>query len=293
MKIIMCKGLPASGKSTWSDEQAKTGNFVVISKDEIRKMLGGYKQSREKYVLRIRNDLIRSAIKIRKNVIVDDTNLNPMHERTLRQLARELGCKFEVNGEFLRVSPEECIERDLHRGDKAVGAEVIWKMYYQWVCPEPTLKLEKDFSKPRAVIFDVDGTLALNSEGRSFYDMERVDEDEADPFMACVADALYNYGVERNGDHYPTVIIVSGRSEDARKKTEEWLSRNLIPYDHLFMRPEGDTRPDAMIKEEIYHNDIEPTYAVLGVFDDRNSTCRVWRKLGLRVAQLGFPELDF
>ena len=49
MKIIMLKGLPASGKSTWARERQKEGgNFLVISKDEIRKMFGGYKPSREK-----------------------------------------------------------------------------------------------------------------------------------------------------------------------------------------------------------------------------------------------------
>lgn len=293
MKIIMLRGTSGSGKSSWANEQVKTGNYVVVSKDEIRKMLGGYKPNREKYVLRIRNDLIRSAIKLKKNVIVDDTNLNPMHERTLRQLAKELGAKFEVNDSFLQISPEECIERDLHRGDKAVGSSVIWKQYYEWVAPNPTIKLNKEFEKPRAVICDVDGTLSLNLENRSYYDMTRVGEDTADPFISCIIDALYNYGTEKNGSPYPTILLVSGRSESARKTTEEWLDRNLIPYDKLFMRQEGDIRKDDIIKEEIYHKYIEPEYAVLGIFDDRNSTSRMWRKLGLRVAQLGCPEIEF
>lgn len=289
----MLKGLSGSSKSTWANEQIKTGNYVVVSKDEIRKMLGGYKPSREKYVLRIRNDLIRSAIKLKKNVIVDDTNLNPMHERTLRQLAKELGVKFEVNDSFLQISPEECIERDLHRGDKAVGSSVIWEQYYKWIVPNPVIKLNKEFEKPRAIICDIDGTLSLNLENRSYYDMTRVGEDTADPFMSCIIDALYNYGTEKNGSPYPAILLVSGRNESARKATEEWLDRNLIPYDKLFMRLDEDCRKDAVIKEEIYHKYIEPEYTVLGVFDDRNSTSRMWRKLGLRVAQLGYPEIEF
>lgn len=293
MKIIMLKGISSSGKSSWANEQAKTGNYIVISKDEIRKMLGGYKSSREKYVLRIRNDLVRSAVKLKKNVIIDDTNLNPMHERTLRQLARELGCKFEVNDDFLNVSPEECIERDLHRGEKAVGRDVIWEQFYKWVCPNPCVKLNKDFDKPRAVICDIDGTLSLNLSGRSYYDMSRVGEDAADPFIGCVIDALYHYGTEKNGQPYPSIILVSGRNESAREETEKWLNKNLIPYDKLYMRPDNDTRPDAIVKKEIYSEYIEPEYAILGVFDDRNSTSRMWRGLGLRVAQLGFPEIDF
>ena len=293
MKIILLKGLPGSGKSTWAQEQAHQGNFLIISKDEIRKMFGGYKPSREKEVLRIRNKLIESAVQMRRNVIVDDTNLNPKHERHIAKMARELGCKFEINDSFLKVPPEECIKRDLHRGDKAVGASVIWEMFYKWVCPDPIKKLNQEFDKPRCVLVDVDGTLALNLEKRSFYDLSRVHEDTADPFVACIVDALYNYGVEISGDRYPRLVIVSGREDSSREATERWLKQYGIPYDEIYMRKTGDSRQDAIVKEEIYHTHIEPKYAVLGVIDDRSQCCRVWRRLGLRVAQVGWPEIEF
>ena len=287
MKIILLKGLPSSGKSSWAKEMSEKGNFLVVSRDEIRKMLGGYKPSREKEALRIRNRLIEEAIKMRKNVIVDDTNLNPKHEQHIRKMARDLGCKFEVNDSFLKISPEECIRRDLHRGDKAVGADSIWQMYYKWLCPEPIKKLEKEKKKPRAVICDIDGTLSHNVRGRSYYDMTRVDEDTVDPFMSCVMDALYNYGIERDGNPYPSIILISGRSESGREKTERWLSDNMIAYDKLFLRADGDKRPDDIVKEEIYRDKIEIDYAILGVFDDRPSCVRMWQRLGLRVANMG------
>ena len=294
MKIIMLKGLPASGKSTWARERQKEGgNFLVISKDEIRKMFGGYKPSREKEVLRIRNKLIEMGIQMRRNVIVDDTNLNPKHERHIAKMARELGAKFEVNDEFLKVSPDECIKRDLHRGEKAVGSEVIWDMYYRWIAPDPITKLNEEFDKPRCVIVDVDGTLALNLGGRSFYDLDKVHEDKADPFVSCIVDALYNYGVEISGDRYPRVIIVSGREDYSREATEGWLKQYGIPYDDIFMRRTGDTRDDAIVKEEIYKESIEPYYAVLGVIDDRPKVCNKGRGLGLRVAQVGNPYVWF
>lgn len=293
MKIIMCKGLPASGKSTWAYEQVKTGNFMVVSKDEIRKMFGGYKPSREKEVLRIRNRLIEQAIQMRRNVIVDDTNLNPKHERHIAKMARDLGCRFEINDSFLDVSPEECVKRDLHRGDKSVGSSVIWDMYYRWVSPNPLRLLNRTSDKPRAVMCDIDGTLALNTEGRSFYDMTRVGEDDADPFVACIIDALYNYGVERNGSPYPSIILVSGRDETAREETEKWLAKNMVPYDKLFMRKEGDRRSDDIVKKEIYKEKIEPEYGILGVFDDRPQCVRLWQSLGLRVANMGFWGVEF
>lgn len=294
MRIIMLKGLPASLKSSWArEQQANNGNYVVISKDEIRKMFGGFTARHEKEVLRMRNEMIRVAIRMKKNVIVDDTNLNPKHERYLRQLAKELGVKFEVNDSFLESTPEECIERDLHRGDKAVGASVIWEQYFKWLCPHPSVRLNKEFDKPRAVICDLDGTLSLNLGKRSYYDLSRVSEDSIEPFVGCIVDALSNYGVEAGGDKYPKIIIVSGREETCKKDTEEWLERNCISYDELFMRKTNDRRSDDIVKEEIYHNEIEPFYSVLGVLEDRNRVCRMYRKLGLRVLQAGFPEVEF
>ena len=294
MKIIMLKGLPASGKSSWArEQQAQGGNYFVVSKDEIRKMFGGYSPKREKDVLRIRNELIRTGIALKRNIIVDDTNLNPKHERFLKQLSKELGVKFELNDDFMEVPPEECIKRDLHRGEKAVGADVIWDMYFTWVAPNPIRKLNTEFDKPRCVICDIDGTLALNLGGRSFYDLSRVHEDVADPFISCIVDALYNYGTEINEDRYPYIVVVSGREDYSREATENWLKQYGIPYDEIYMRETGDKRSDTIVKREIYENFIEPKYAVLGVLDDRPGVCNMWRKLGLRVAQVGNPYINF
>lgn len=290
-KIIMLRGLPSSSKSTWAKEQLKKGGIVHVSVDVIRELYGGWAKKRETDVLKMRNAMIREGIAQGRNVIVDATNLNPKHERTLRALAEELGARFEINDSFLEVSPEECIKRDLHRGERAVGSAVIWDMYYRWLAPK-TNPL-RDNTKPRCVLVDIDGTLALNKSGRSFYDMTKVENDTLDPFVGCIVDALYNYGIEMDGTPYPKVIICSGRSEDAREATMRWLSHNMIPYDELYMRKEGDKRDDVIVKEEIYHTFIEPKYAVLGVFDDRPKVSRMYRKLGLRVAQLGTPEVEF
>lgn len=289
-KIIFLKGLPASGKSTWAKEQLKKGSFIRVNKDDIRAtMFGGYSQKKEKYVVRVRNELIRLGIEMGKSVIVDDTNLNPVHERTVAQIAKKMGVALEINDSFMKVSPEECIERDLHRGAEAVGASVIWKMYEDWIQPKPIKKLEDEWDKRRCVIFDIDGTLAHNLGGRDIYDYSRVQEDTPDPFVSLIADALN----EDVGEFYLDVIIVSGREETCRKETEEWFEKNMIPFKHLFMRKPGDHRPDDIVKEEIYHNNIEENWAVLGVFDDRPKVCRMWRKLGLKVAQVANPYVEF
>jgi len=287
-KIIFLKGLPASGKSTWAESQLGKGNCFIVSKDAIRAALGGYSTKKEKYVVRLRNQLVREGLDLGRTVIIDDTNLNPAHERVLRQIAKEKGVAFEINDSFLSVSPEECIARDLHRGAKAVGAKVIWGMYDKWLCPDPIKKLDKEWKKRRCLILDIDGTLAHNTSGRSFYDLTQVYKDTPDPLLSMIADA-----VTETETTYCDIVIVSGREDTCREVTEKWLDDNMIPYKALFMRKGGDKRPDEVVKEEIYHNDIEPNWAVLGVFDDRPKVCRMWRKQGLRVAQVGNPDVEF
>lgn len=288
-KIIMLKGLPGSGKSSWAKQKvAENGNYIRVSKDDIRgTMFVNWTPKKEKSVLRIRDALIREGIGMGKNVIVDDTNLNPVHELHLKELAKELGVPFETNQSFLKVSVEECIERDLKR-EKSVGQRVIYKMYYNYLAVKSDDRLEKN-NKRRCVICDIDGTLAHNLGGRNIYDYTRVIEDTSDPFVCAVVDALdFTFG-----DYYLDVIIVSGRDDNCREETEKWLENNDIPYDRLFMRETGDKRDDAIVKEEIYKKYIEPDYCVLGVIDDRPKVARMWRSLGLETLQAGVPEYEF
>ena len=136
---------------------------------------------------------------------------------------------------------------------------------------------------------DINGTLAINTSGRSFYDMARVEEDTPDPFVGFLLDAISAADMSE----YLDVIIMSGRSEEARKDTESWLRRNMFDYQYLFMRTQGDTRPDDIVKKELYQKHVEGNWAVLGVIDDRPKVCNMWRELGLRVAQVGNPYNDF
>lgn len=284
-KIIMLKGLPASGKSTWAKEKInENSNYIRINKDDIRESITGkWTSKKEKNVISIRNSLIKTGISLGKNVIIDDTNLNPKHEQTLKTLAQELGVEFEVNDSFLKVPVEECVERDIKR-DKSVGYKVIYKMYYDYLYQDPSKKIVNSSNKKRrCVICDIDGTLAHNYGGRNIYDLTRVKEDTPDPLVCAVLDGLDStFGID-----YLDIIIVSGREDDCRKETEEWLYHNMIPYKALYMRKSGDKRDDAIVKEEIYKEFIEPEYCVLGVIDDRNKVVRMWEKLGVKVMKVG------
>ena len=137
LKIIFLKGIPASGKSTWSkDFISKNPEYIRVNKDELRIMLGseGKPCRNEKRVIAKRDEIIIDALRNSKNVIVDDTNLNPSHEERVREIAsqleKELDIKIDFEIKLFKISLTEAIERDSKREAK-VGAAVIARMYNQ------------------------------------------------------------------------------------------------------------------------------------------------------------------
>jgi len=128
--------------------------------------------------------------------------------------------------------------------------------------------------KPKAVIFDIDGTLSIRGD-RSYYDWDKVECDTIN-YQICYINTIIKYS-----DYIKTILVVSGRDQICEKETKDWLSRNGIEFTHLYMRPAGDIRRDVDIKEEIYNNYIKDNYDVISVFDDRNQTVELWRRLGL------------
>ncbi len=101
-----------------------------------------------------------------------------------------------------------------------------------------------------------------------------------------VADILKTYFL--NGYD---ILLASGRSEQHRPQTERWLQKHSIQYTALFMRPAGDIRKDAIIKQEIYEQNMLGRYTIKFVLDDRKQVVEFWRSLGLTVLRVA--EGDF
>ena len=78
------------------------------------------------------------------------------------------------------------------------------------------------------------------------------------------------------------IIICTGRDGIAKFGTEKWLEDYEIPYEDLFMREQGDSRPDWVVKEEMWRK-IAENYYIVGMFDDRLQVVRRARALGLKV----------
>ena len=89
-------------------------------------------------------------------------------------------------------------------------------------------------------------------------------------------------------------IVFSGRDGVCRPETEQWLRDKMIDYDDLFMRAEGDSRNDALVKLELFNKHIRGKYNVLFVLDDRPRVVQMWQDvLGLTVFAVGDQRYEF
>lgn len=130
-KLIICRGLPASGKSTWAKQWVLEDpeHRVRINQDDIRLMLGKYwVPSREKLVQEIQFDAVVEALSKEFDVVIDNTNLN---NKVLDQFNRLIKTfeDYEIEyKDFFDTPLSVCIERDKNR-DLQVTEKVIRSFY--------------------------------------------------------------------------------------------------------------------------------------------------------------------
>lgn len=127
--------------------------------------------------------------------------------------------------------------------------------------------------KPKAIVVDLDNTLALLNGQRSPYDGHLCHTDELCDITAKVVGGF-------RLSHY--IIVLTGRNETARDATERWLALHQIVYDDLLMRDPRDWRPAAEYKTVMLQRFILPDYEVDLVLDDDPKIVRAVRDLGLR-----------
>lgn len=283
-KILMMKGLPASWKSTFTvDFIKKNQSFIRINNDDLRKSINGwvFTKAHETMITAIRRNLIELYLWQGYSIIVDNTNLNPIHEEELRDIASAWLIDLEIKD--MNVDVETCVARDKLRWEDKVGEKVIRDMSNKWnYNPAPPREfdiIKQDVSLPKAFVFDIDGTLAYMN-GRNPYDFSRVHEDGVHEDVRTMLLNLIPSGYR--------IFIVSWRGEECSKETMKWLDDNDIPYTDLFMRKEGDKRKDTIIKYEILKNDITPNYYIQWIFDDRDCVVKMAREAGFRVYQVNY-----
>jgi predicted kinase len=277
-KIIILKGIPASGKSTYAKKlvSENPGMYKRINRDSLRDMLdnGHFSKGNEKFIKRTRDFLIREALVHGKHVIVDDTNLDPSNLERIQQIAKEYreetGHHVKVEEKIMEIDVNEAILRDSKR-ENPVGREVILKMHKQ-LHGEKRLKnhiREQDASLPKAIICDLDGTLSLVNN-RSPFEGSKCEQDLPNIPIVNLVKNYKSLGFK--------ILLLSGRDGRYQPETERWLEKYNVEYDALWMRNAKDNRKDSIIKEELFVNNIENKYYIEFILDDRNQVVDLWRQ---------------
>lgn len=282
MKLVITQGCPGSGKSTYAKELCRTG-FVRVERDELRRMLFGldkrtdykFSKERETLVTSILNQTVAELLKT-NSVIVSDTNLNPNVVQHFKELAKQCNAEFELK--VFDVAWEDLVKRNKYRGSDAVPIDVLRNMYNKmnpWQYkPDPDL--------PKAVIFDLDGTLAIHQRGP--YEFHKCDTDLVD---TEVLKLLNKYKTDHK------ILIFSGRDEGSfssiKIKSEQWLKDNGIHYDAILLRKHGDRRKDSVVKKEMLLSMYKKFNIVLAV-DDRQQVVDMWRRIGLKTFQVNYGD---
>jgi phosphoglycolate phosphatase-like HAD superfamily hydrolase len=139
----------------------------------------------------------------------------------------------------------------------------------------------------QVVIFDLDGTLADINHRRIHLSSHNPNWKS---FNSAMADDVPNkpivnlYKTLWDSQRYQ-LVIVSGRSDEYRKFTEQWLSWNEIPFSELIMRKKSDSRSDHIVKEEILKQIQSLNKEIAFVVDDRQQVVDMWRRNGITCLQ--------
>lgn len=288
-EIIVLVGPAGAGKS--SSCKNFVGFYQRISQDDQGKI--GHMQ------------LFESALYHRDNIIVDRMNFNKEQRERYLKPAREAGYATRII--VLHVPKQVCFDRCDARKDhptvktkedasKAINfffskyervedseADVV-ERYYE--VPELGRKLD-------AIIVDIDGTLANIDHRLGFVNTKDTDSEKTQKadwknfFKNIPGDSVNEWCREIMMLMRPRyeIVLCSGRPDDYKRDTKDWLEEHKVFYDALYMRARGDFRRDDIIKQQILDFELRPRYNILMCIDDRKNVTDMWRKNGLTCLQ--------
>lgn len=288
--VKILRGCSGSGKSTLREQWLSKQHYGIISRDELRSALfahygNKHDNKQENIITNISLDLLQQYIKAGFDIIIDNTNLKAKDVRPYleiieyyNKLNSNIVIKYvdltdiplkrlkEQNGNKENPIPDEVIERHFEIAKTS-------NSFYEDINKRGT-KLNNDVSKDKAVIFDLDGTLAFKSKNRGWYDTEGYIQDALNDYV------YENYKIHKAAKH--KIIICTAREEYAKLETLDWLKTHNIEYDKIFFRKNDDRRKDHIVKQEMWE-DILKNYYIVCMYDDRLTVVKHARQLGLNV----------
>ncbi len=140
------------------------------------------------------------------------------------------------------------------------------------------------------VVFDLDDTLALIEHRKHF--IEKPSSRWPEFYRACVFDepnepVIAVFEALKVNPVY-RLEIWTGRSDEVKSQTEEWLAKNGIEPELLIMRPAKDHRKDTLLKEKWLRESIEDNERGMPymIFEDRDRVVQMWRRYGITCCQV-------
>lgn len=138
------------------------------------------------------------------------------------------------------------------------------------------------------IIVDIDGTLAnvehrlhhIKKEGPKDWDAFFADCAN-DPPIIPVCDLVRTLWLAKH-----RIVFCSGRPEKWRPQTATWLAKHVFPPQTMMMRPDGDHRPDTIIKQEMLSYMREWGFHPSLAIDDRKDVVAMWRAHDIICAQV-------
>lgn len=309
LKVILVKGAPASGKSTWAKQEVSKEplNWCRISNDDLRNMTNGYVFSGdyEKFITDTRNFLLREALKRDLNVILDNVNSNIRHWENTCKAAQAINKDVQVLEKNFYADLEALLERNAKReGTARVPDDAVKRFFKELggkqfahakekvelfhkrtkIAERFVEPLPQDENLPKCNIFDLDGTMC-NISHRNPYDASKCDKDLPNQHVVDLCKLMYENGRK--------IFFFSGRDDEYMEMTKAWLDKYFgYPYE-LYMRETGNKEDDRLLKERMFNTHIKDKYNLKGWFDDRLRVCQFIHEAGLPLFRVGDPTASF
>lgn len=153
---------------------------------------------------------------------------------------------------------------------------------------QPPQSRHPDALKPTAVIFDLDGVLAL-CKPQSKFDWSKYAHcagimDNNPPNWPMISLLNLMFAQCKEEGRYMKVLICTGRPDTYQQVTRAWLTRFKCPFHELWMRAADDDRSDCNVKESMLDS-IQEKYDIWFVVEDRVSVVEMWRRRGILCLQ--------
>lgn len=284
-RLKMMVGPPGAGKSTYALSTTSSDGLAYINQDS---------QGKHEHLNLFHNFLSRDL-----DIVID--RLNFTKEQRQRYIAPAKAKGYTIEIIVLHENQDTCMKRMLARENHETitdeaGARQALHMFqtkYERVTDDEAdtvTRVWPEGEKTKIIVCDIDGTMA-NIEHRLHYVRREGKKDWKNFFKEMDKDVVNEWCQEIVRNSKFPVVFCSGRPDDYKQVTKEWLT-NVAKLDGgLMMRSRNDFRRDDIVKEQILDFEILTRYSVAYVLDDRKQVVDMWRKRGLVCLQCN--EGDF